>query len=94
MRGYLEYDCEVISLQVCVDGDEVGSELHAVHPGLEPAAVLVLRVVVHEHGVAALSRLGPVSRASRNSGKNRRSRNCGTSEFYEQVAIRGVLMIG
>ena len=61
---YLEYDTEVISLQVCVDGDEISSENHTVHTSLEPAAVLVLRIVVDKHRVTTLSRLGPVPRAT------------------------------
>ena len=61
---YLEYDAEVVSLQVCVDGDEISSEDHTVHTSLEPAAVLMLRVVVDKHRVTTLSRLGPVPRTT------------------------------
>ena len=61
---YLEYDTKVVGLEVCVDGDEISPEDHAVHASLEPASVLVLRVVVHEHCVTTLSRLGPVPRTT------------------------------
>ena len=61
---YLEYDTEVVGLEVCVDGDEISSENHAVHAGLEPASVLVLRVVVDKHRVTTLPRLGPVPRTT------------------------------